>query len=243
MFSYLDTRSFVRRQIWLFSGTDCCTSPEGLRAADFSGSKIHFHLAFKNWHQICKWLLCELLIEALPKSQINDFQREIVLYLPCALTHVLSAKHQPSVLTHPCGSSRSGMAEALVWANSASSIKIRGIETSVGGRWEIESEVLERFRWNESRHCEMYGTVIVYIVSSLPNEHVKLPAQRCLGRGQEQQDSSSVTVAVSPARGTGSQHPLRHYSSHSKEHTALRHNPTCNGHKQHWEKVFSLFHV
>lgn len=147
MLSYLDTRSFARRQLWLSSDADCCTSPEGLGATDFSGSKIHFHLALKNWHRVCKWLLCELLIEALSKSQINAFQREIVMYLPCALAHVPSAQHQPLVLAHPCGSLCSGMAEALVWgaANSASRIKIRETETSVGGRWEIERELEKGF--------------------------------------------------------------------------------------------------
>lgn len=131
MLSYLDTRSLARRQIWLFSDTDCCTSPEGLGTADFSGSKIHFHLAVKNWHQICKWLLCELLIEALSKSQINAFQREIVMYLP--VPWHMSFQH--TKLAHPCGSSCSGMAKELLWgaANSASCIKIRGRETSVGG--------------------------------------------------------------------------------------------------------------
>lgn len=123
--------SFARRQLWLSSA--CCTSPEGLGATDFSGSKIHFHLALKNWHQICKWLVCELLIEALSKSQINAFQREIVMYLPCALAHV------PRCWPTPAGAP--AQAEALVWgaADSASRIKIRGTETSVGGQREIGS--------------------------------------------------------------------------------------------------------
>lgn len=102
MLSHLDARSFARRQIWLFRDADHCTSPEGLLAAEFSGSEIRFHLVFKNWHQICKWLLCELLREALSKLQINDFQREMAMYFPCALACLPSAKHQPSALAHPC---------------------------------------------------------------------------------------------------------------------------------------------
>lgn len=71
-------------------------------AAEFSGSEIHFHFVFKNWHQICKWLLCELCREALSKSLINNFQREMAMYFPCALALLPSAKHQPSALAHPC---------------------------------------------------------------------------------------------------------------------------------------------
>lgn len=147
MLSYMDTRSFARWLIWLCSYTDCCTSPEGLGAADFSGSKIHLHLALKNWRQICKWLLCELLVEALSMSQINTFQRVIVMYLPCALAHVPSVQHQCLALAYPCGSSCSSMAEALVWsaANSASRIKVKGIETSVGGWWETEKDLEKTF--------------------------------------------------------------------------------------------------
>lgn len=44
----------------------------------------------------------------------------------------------------------------------------------------------------------MYGITIVYIVSSLPNHHVKSPAQCWLWRGHEQQDSNIITVAQCP---------------------------------------------
>ena len=78
------------------------------------------------------------------------------------------------------------------------------------------------FGWkHESGHYEMYGIIIVYIVSSLPTNHVKSPAQCWLQRGHEQQDSNSVTVAQCPqsempAR-EGSRNPPRHYGSCSKE--------------------------
>lgn len=57
----------------------------------------------------------------------------------------------------------------------------------------------ERFDWkHESGRYKMYGIIIVYIVSSLPTNHVKSPAQCWLWRGQDQQDSNSVTVAQCP---------------------------------------------
>lgn len=111
MFSYLDTRSLAGRQVWLSSDTGCCTSSEGLRAPDFSGSKIHFHRALKNWHQICKWLLCELLIEALSMQVTNQCLSSGDSHVSplCLGTRPFSTT---PALAHPCGSSCSGMAEA-----------------------------------------------------------------------------------------------------------------------------------
>lgn len=96
----------------------------------------------------------------------------------------------------------------------------------------------ERFCWkHESKHWEMCRIVIAYIVSSLPNNHVRPPAQFCLCRGQELQDSGSVTVAVSSARGTGpgriSQSPRTLWFPQQRA-SALRHNRTCSAEKRHF---------
>lgn len=100
----------------------------------------------------------------------------------------------------------------------------------------------ERFCWkHEWRHCEMCGVVIAYIVSPLPNNHVKAPEQCCLWRGQQLQDSSSVTAAVSSARGTGpgriSQSPKTWFPQ--RRASTSGHNPTHSTEKSNFLSFMS----
>lgn len=98
-------------------------------------------------------------------------------------------------------------------------------------------EAGEMFDWKHESGCyEMYGIIIVYIVSSLPNNHVKPLAQCWQWRGHEQQDSNSVTVARCPQ----SEVPAREGSRTPQDVTVpaanslqctLKHDPTCNCHK------------
>lgn len=104
---------------------------------------------------------------------------------------------------------------------------------------------VERFGWKyESGHYNTYGIIIVYIVSSLPNNHVKSPAQCWHWRGHEQQDSNSITVAWCPQSEVlvweGSHSLSRCYSSCSLQCT-LRYDPLMQLSQVPWRKgSFSL---